>query len=79
MNSRDLILNKIKASLHNTSRVPDDPNVDEKIAESLKSITPKDDEGLSQQFKKELEIVAGEFLSAKTETDAIPLIRQIFE
>jgi L-lactate dehydrogenase complex protein LldG len=78
MSSRDTILNKIKASLQNTSRVPDDPDVDEKIASTLKEITPDNLDGLVEQFRKELEIVAGEFLSAKNEKEALPLVRTVF-
>ena len=78
MSSRDIILNKIKASLQNTSRVPDDPDVDEKIASSLKDITPDSLNGLVEQFRKELEIVAGEFLSAKNEKETLPLVRTVF-
>ena len=79
MSSRNIILNKIKASLQNTSRVPVDPDVDQKIADRLQEITPKDSEGLVQQFQKELEIVAGEFLHAANEEEAAPLVRRIFE
>ncbi len=79
MNSRNAILNKIKSALKNPSRLPDDPDVDRKIIDSLDDITPKSIDGLVEQFQKELEIVSGEFISVASESEAVSAIRKIFD
>jgi len=79
MSSRELILGKIKASLQNTSHLPDDPDVEQDIADSLTALTPPDINGLAEQFRKELDIVSGEFLSAATEKEATQFVRTIFD
>lgn len=79
MNSRDIILNKIKASLQNASHLPDDPDVDQKIADGLSAITPATIDDLAAQFKKELEIVSGEALEAATEEEAARVVRTLFD
>ena len=79
MNSRELILNKIKASLSGSgSRVPGDPDVDQQISDSLAEITPENIDSLAGQFHKELELVSGEFQSAKNEQQALQIVQDIF-
>ncbi len=79
MNSRDAILNTIKSSLKNKSRLPDDPAVDDKIVASLADITPKNIDGLAEQFKNELDIVSGEFQAVASEKQAAAAVRKIFD
>ena len=79
MSSRDIILNKIKASLKNPSHLPDDPEVDEQITESLATLTPKSVDDLAAQFQTELETVSGEYLAASSEEEAARLVRTLFD
>ncbi len=66
--SRESILGKIKAATGVASHLPEAPSgIDQQIADGLASVTPKDDAGLRDQFKKELEIVSGEFFLASSQ------------
>lgn len=70
--SRDKILNAVKEAVKIPSRVPELPEgINAKIAESLKSITPKDYTGLRDQFAKELDLVSGEFVLVKSSRELI--------
>ncbi len=70
--SRDKILNAVKEAVKIPSRLPELPEgINTKIAESLKSITPKDYAGLRDQFAKELKLVSGEFVPVKSKAELI--------
>ncbi|MBN2413133.1 LUD domain-containing protein [candidate division KSB1 bacterium] len=70
--SRDKILNAVKEAVKIPSRIPEKPEgINAKIAESLKSITPKDYAGLRDQFAKELDIVSGEFVLVKSASELV--------
>jgi len=75
MNSREIILNKIRNSKKNESdltyRISE---IDEEIKSGVESITPKDRNGLWNQFRKEIEAIAGEFYSVKSIDDAAGII-----
>jgi len=70
--SRDKILNAVKEAVKNPSHLPELPEgINEKIAQSLKSITPQDYAGLRDQFAKELKLVSGEFVLVKSSRELI--------
>lgn len=75
MNSREIILSKIRNSKKNESdstfRISE---IDEKIKSGVESITPKDRNGLWNQFQKEIEAISGEFYSVKSIDDAVGII-----
>jgi len=70
--SRDKILNAVKEAVKNPSHLPELPEgINEKIVQSLKSITPQDYAGLRDQFAKELKLVSGEFVLVKSSKELI--------
>lgn len=78
MNSREKILQNIKSALQTPSQLPDAPdNLDDTIREKLAAQTPDSLCGLVEQFKQELEIVAGEFQQAASEQEAALHIAKI--
>jgi len=69
--SREGILKKVKDATAISSHLPEAPaGNDQQIADGLTTVTPKDYAGLCDQFKKELEIVSGEFFLAHSQ-DAV--------
>jgi len=73
--SRDKILNAVKEAAKIPSQLPDKPEgVEERIAQGLASITPPDYEALRDQFRKELEIVSGEFQLVKSKKEIVDAI-----
>lgn len=74
--SRDIILEKVKNATQIPSHIPDEQiqGIDERIQESLRSITPTNYKGLREQFKKELETVAGDFHVVKGQKGMAKLI-----
>jgi len=61
MNSREAILNKIRAANQTPSIMNvDNPGVEQKIQEGIVSVTPED---LWGQFKAEFELISGKFYS----------------
>ncbi len=79
-NSREKILHAIKDALQQPSHLPPTPeNIDEKIKEGLVAVTPKDYIGLRDQFKKELELVSGEFQLANSSDEIVAAINRIME
>lgn len=74
--SRDNILENIRKAIRIPSHMPNEQiqGLDERIQTSLKSITPVDYSGLRDQFKKELEKVAGEFHELENPKEMAQLI-----
>jgi L-lactate utilization protein LutC len=75
MNSREAILNRIRT----TNKIPsiikeDDPRAEERIRESIISLTPKDKSGLWNQFKTEFELINGNFYSVKDSVQAADVV-----
>ncbi len=78
MNSRDKILQNIKSALQTQSRLADDPaNLDSVISDKIAEQTPNSLDGLVEQFEQELNLVAGEFLSAASPHDAVQRIQTL--
>jgi L-lactate dehydrogenase complex protein LldG len=73
MNSRDIILNRIKTAAKN-EKSPDAADLYERIHKGIESITPKEIDGLWSQFKKELETIAGEFYTINSLSEAAKII-----
>jgi len=70
--SRDKILDAVKKAVKVPSDLPAIPEgINEKIAKSLESITPRDYTGLRDQFAKELDLVSGEFVIVKSERELV--------
>lgn len=69
--SRDTILERVRQTTQIPTHMPDEQieGIDERIQKSLKSITPIDYTSLRDQFKKELEIVSGEFHTFKRQQE----------
>jgi len=73
--SREKILNEVRKATAIPSQLPTSPdNIDQRIAKSLASITPKGNEALREQFKKELELVSGEFHLVRDQEEAAALV-----
>jgi L-lactate dehydrogenase complex protein LldG len=71
MNSKEKILNKITAALRTKSELREPVgNIENEISTSLRSITPQDNGALWEQFKTELEKIAGEYKSFSSIEDA---------
>jgi L-lactate dehydrogenase complex protein LldG len=71
MSSRDKILSDIKQAVRVPSRLHQDPeNIDQRIRQSLKQITPQSPGGLREQFRKELETVSGEYRLCRSAKEA---------
>ncbi len=81
MNSdRDQILARVKSSLRHPSQLQSSPaNVEGGIAAGLESVTPPDAEGLYAQFKKEIELISGEYRRVKDEKEAALILRQMLQ
>ncbi len=74
MNSREVILNKIRKANQITSIMNEDiPGVEQKIQEGIVSVTPED---LWGQFKVELELISGKFYSVNSIEKAADLISE---
>ena len=80
MSSRETILKRLKEAAAVPSELSPTPvGLDDRIRESLKSITPGDSISLSSQFQKELELVSGEFYQIRKIDDAVPIISRILD
>ena len=78
--SRDKILNAVKEAVKIPSNVPELPEgINEKIAKSLKSITPQDKAGLRDQFAGELKLVSGEFVRVKSQNELVSHLIEDFK
>ncbi|NOY57815.1 MAG: hypothetical protein GXO75_02645 [Calditrichaeota bacterium] len=79
-NSRDKILGAVKDALQQPSHLPPTPQgIDERIKEGLASVTPKDYVGLREQFKKELELVSGEFQLVHSTDEIVTAISRMMQ
>lgn len=74
MNSREIILNKIKNAEKLENIAHDVLSTDQRITDGIASITPKNIDGLWEQFRKELEIISGEFYFVKNLEEAAKII-----
>jgi len=73
--SRDKILNNIREAVKTPSQLTAMPEgVDERIKKGLTKITPETQTLLREQFKKELELLSGEFHFVKNCRDAARVI-----
>lgn len=80
MSSKEKILSRISEALKTKSHLREpDRSADEKIRQSLNSITPKDVSSLWAQFKTELEKISGEYYSFNSEDEAGAFILKILE
>ncbi len=78
--SRDKILHAVKAALQQPSHLPPTPEgIDDKIKQGLTSVTPKNYVGLREQFKKELELVSGEFQLVHSSDEIVDAINRIMQ
>lgn len=75
MSSKEKILSRISDALKNKSELRTyNSSVTDEIKESLKTITPADNGALWEQFKIELEKIAGEYKPLKTLDEAVKFI-----
>ena len=73
--SRDTILNSVREAARIPSQMPEEAvDIDRRIAEGLSFVTPKSSQALKEQFKKELELVSGEFHLLRNVKEAGDLI-----
>lgn len=76
--SREKILKALQKATKIKSHLPEMPNrVDDQIQKSVKSITPQNYHALREQFKKELEAVAGEFQICKSRSEVVDSVHKI--
>lgn len=76
--SREAILDALREATAIPSELPGPPgDLDKRIHESLKKITPKDIASLWAQFKKELELVSGEFYPVGKIQEAVQVVSDI--
>jgi L-lactate dehydrogenase complex protein LldG len=77
---RESILRRLKEAARIPSRLPSSPeNLDERIRESLKAVTPGDGESLIEQFREELELVSGEFHRIDEPNEAVAILAEIMK
>lgn len=75
MNSREAILNRIRTANKIPSIIKkDDPQAENRIRDSIISLTPKDKSGLWNQFKTEFELINGKFYFVKDSIQAAGII-----
>jgi L-lactate utilization protein LutB len=75
MNSRQLILNNIKEAVKIPSEIKlADEDLNQRIQNGISSVTTENQDGLWNQFQKELEAIAGEFHSVKNIDEAVEII-----
>ncbi len=81
MNSnREKILSNIREALRTSSNLPDMPeDIDEKLVEKLKAVTPPDLEGRREQFRQELELVSGEYYWVNSTKEVALIISDILQ
>jgi len=78
--SRDIILETLKeAGQIPTKREAVPQDLDERIARGLEKVTPKTQQGLIEQFQKELELVSGEFHRLKNANAAADIVLEIMK
>jgi L-lactate dehydrogenase complex protein LldG len=78
ISSREKILNRLKEATRVPSELTGPPDdIDEVIQEGIQSITPKNAQGLLEQFQKELELVSAEFHRLRDWRDAAAIILDI--
>ena len=65
--SRDKILAAVKEAVKNPSSLPEPPQeLNKEFARTLEMMTPAGAESLVGQFKRELELVSGEYFSVRS-------------
>lgn len=80
MKSANNILARIRTATQIKSHLPVEKSEAEKnVLEGVKAAMPKDSVGLWQQFRTELEKVAGEFYEVKSKSDLAELLAQVIE
>lgn len=77
---RETIFNRLREAVQIPSRPSSSPeNLDERIRESLKIVTHGDGEALIEQFRKELELVSGEFYRIDGPNEAVAILAEIMK